>query len=73
MFVSICVCDYMCPLLFARSNYLYVCVSAHILLICELCSAALKKKVTHVHDHAFIKDNFLGIGKNSAFLSWAVS
>ncbi|KAJ9697618.1 hypothetical protein PVL29_009444 [Vitis rotundifolia] len=33
----------------------------------------LKKKVTHVHDHAFIKDRFLGIGKNSAVMSWVHS
>ncbi|KAJ4876571.1 MLO-like protein 1 [Raphanus sativus] len=34
--------------------------------------AALKKKrkVTHVHQHAFIKEHFLGIGKDSFFLGW---
>ncbi|XP_015895663.2 MLO-like protein 1 isoform X2 [Ziziphus jujuba] len=30
----------------------------------------IKSKVTHVHEHAFIKDHFLGIGKNSALLGW---
>lgn len=30
----------------------------------------LKPKVTHVHQHAFIKDHFLGIGKDSALLGW---
>ncbi|KAF3447559.1 hypothetical protein FNV43_RR12746 [Rhamnella rubrinervis] len=30
----------------------------------------LKSKVTHVHQHAFIKDHFRGIGKNSALLGW---
>ncbi|XP_031404651.1 MLO-like protein 1 [Punica granatum] len=30
----------------------------------------LKPKFTHVHQHAFIKDHFLGIGKNSALLRW---
>ena len=57
----------------ARSNYLYAFVSVYILITCELCSAVLKKKITHVHDHAFIKDRFLGIGKNSAVMSWVVS
>ncbi|KAL5560651.1 hypothetical protein UlMin_036862 [Ulmus minor] len=33
----------------------------------------LKKKVTHVQQHAFIKDHFLGIGKNSALLGWLQS
>ncbi|KAG6725791.1 hypothetical protein I3842_02G048400 [Carya illinoinensis] len=28
------------------------------------------KTVTDVHQHAFIKDHFLGIGKNSALLGW---
>ncbi|XP_041000108.1 MLO-like protein 1 isoform X2 [Juglans microcarpa x Juglans regia] len=28
------------------------------------------KTVTHVHQHAFIKDHFLGIGKNTALLGW---
>ncbi|KAM1042210.1 hypothetical protein FF1_031348 [Malus domestica] len=28
------------------------------------------KKVTHVHQHAFIRDHFLGMGKNSVFLGW---
>ncbi|KAI6702964.1 hypothetical protein NL676_012100 [Syzygium grande] len=27
-------------------------------------------KVTHVHQHEFIKEHFLGIGKNSALLGW---
>ncbi|OMO58709.1 Mlo-related protein [Corchorus olitorius] len=30
----------------------------------------LKKKVTHVHQHAFIKEHFLGFGKNSIVLGW---
>lgn len=30
----------------------------------------LKKKVTHVRQHAFIKEHFLGIGKDSAILGW---
>ncbi|KAJ4968426.1 hypothetical protein NE237_015127 [Protea cynaroides] len=30
----------------------------------------LKPKITHVHQHAFIKDHFLGIGKNTALLGW---
>jgi len=34
--------------------------------------AVLKPKVTHVHQHAFIKDHFLGIGKDSALLGWLV-
>ncbi|KAK2638431.1 hypothetical protein Ddye_026226 [Dipteronia dyeriana] len=33
----------------------------------------LKKKVTHVHQHAFIKEHFLGIGKDSALLGWVHS
>ncbi|CAN8248012.1 unnamed protein product [Cochlearia groenlandica] len=35
--------------------------------------AAIKKRVTHVHQHAFIKDHFLGIGKDSVFLGWTQS
>ncbi|CAN1124974.1 MLO-like protein 1 [Linum perenne] len=31
---------------------------------------ALKKKFTHVRDHSFIRDNFLGIGKDSEALGW---
>lgn len=34
--------------------------------------AVLKPKVTHVHQHAFIKDHFLGFGKDSALLGWLV-
>ncbi|XP_023513455.1 MLO-like protein 1 [Cucurbita pepo subsp. pepo] len=30
----------------------------------------LEPKVTHVHQHAFIKDHFQGIGKDSALLGW---
>ncbi|KAK9162685.1 hypothetical protein Syun_003587 [Stephania yunnanensis] len=30
-------------------------------------------KFTHVHDHAFIRDHFIGIGRNSALLGWAHS
>ncbi|KAJ6360297.1 hypothetical protein OIU77_004324 [Salix suchowensis] len=30
----------------------------------------LKKKVTHVQQHTFIKEHFLGIGKNSALRVW---
>lgn len=33
----------------------------------------LKKKVTHVHQHAFIKEHFLGMGKDSALLGWSHS
>ncbi|XP_010277858.1 PREDICTED: MLO-like protein 1 [Nelumbo nucifera] len=33
----------------------------------------VKSKVTHVHEHAFIKDHFQGIGKDSAFLGWVHS
>lgn len=32
-----------------------------------------KSKVTHVRQHAFIRDRFLGIGGNSKFLGWLVS
>lgn len=31
---------------------------------------ALKHKVTHVHDHDFIKKRFLGMGRNSVILGW---
>lgn len=30
----------------------------------------LKKKVTDVHQHAFIKEHFLGVGKDSIVLGW---
>ncbi|KAF8031931.1 hypothetical protein BT93_D0979 [Corymbia citriodora subsp. variegata] len=30
-------------------------------------------KITHVHQHAFIKEHFLGIGKNSILLGWLQS
>ncbi|KAK3039848.1 hypothetical protein RJ639_028241 [Escallonia herrerae] len=33
-------------------------------------SQVLKPKVTHVHQHDFIKDRFRGIGKRSAILGW---
>ncbi|KAI9185472.1 hypothetical protein LWI28_007636 [Acer negundo] len=33
----------------------------------------VKKKVTHVHQHAFIREHFLGIGKDSALLGWVHS
>ncbi|KAM7253590.1 hypothetical protein ACFE04_021744 [Oxalis oulophora] len=33
----------------------------------------LKKKVTHVHQHAFIRERFLGFGKNSILIGWAQS
>ena len=33
----------------------------------------LNKKVTHVHDHAFIKDRFAGMGKNSVMMGWILS
>ena len=36
-------------------------------------SAVLKKKVTHVRQHTFIKEHFLGIGKDSIVLGWLVS
>ncbi|XP_058101852.1 MLO-like protein 1 isoform X3 [Magnolia sinica] len=32
--------------------------------------AVVNKKVTHVHQHAFIRDHFLGIGFCSTILSW---
>ncbi|KAK9756217.1 hypothetical protein RND81_01G081700 [Saponaria officinalis] len=31
---------------------------------------ALRPAVTHVHDHAFIRDHFVGIGENSTILIW---
>ncbi|CAI0433388.1 unnamed protein product [Linum tenue] len=31
---------------------------------------ALQKKFTHVREHSFIRDNFLGIGKDSEALTW---
>ncbi|XP_065860883.1 MLO-like protein 1 isoform X2 [Euphorbia lathyris] len=34
---------------------------------------AQNAKVTHVHDHDFIKKRFRGFGKNSYFLSWIMS
>ncbi|KAJ4843292.1 MLO-like protein 1 [Turnera subulata] len=33
----------------------------------------LKQQVTHVHQHAFIKEHFLGIGKDSALMGWLIS
>ncbi|KAL9423098.1 hypothetical protein AB3S75_035232 [Citrus x aurantiifolia] len=33
----------------------------------------LKTKVTHVHQHAFIKEHFLGYGKDSTLLGWMLS
>ncbi|KAK7287284.1 hypothetical protein RIF29_00492 [Crotalaria pallida] len=33
----------------------------------------LKPRVTHVHQHAFIKDRFTGFGKDSALLGWVKS
>ncbi|XP_057953264.1 MLO-like protein 1 [Malania oleifera] len=33
----------------------------------------LQKKVTNVHQHTFIKEHFLGLGKNSALLGWVHS
>ncbi|KAL5703479.1 MLO-like protein 1 [Ranunculus cassubicifolius] len=36
-------------------------------------TAKVLNKVTHVHQHAFIKDHFLGIGKHSTFLGWLQS
>ena len=35
--------------------------------------AALKPAVTHVHDHAFIRDHFVGVGEKSSILRWMVS
>ncbi|CAH8301311.1 unnamed protein product [Eruca vesicaria subsp. sativa] len=32
-----------------------------------------KNRLTHVHQHAFIKEHFLGIGKDSVFLGWTQS
>ena len=39
------------------------------------CDSAVPKSktVTDVHQHAFIKDHFLGLGKNSVILGWLVS
>lgn len=37
--------------------------------ICDT-EQVLKKKVTHVQQHTFIKEHFLGIGKNSALRVW---
>lgn len=34
---------------------------------------ALRPKVTHVHEHAFIRDHFVGVGENSAIIGWAQS
>ncbi|KAL9227512.1 hypothetical protein vseg_003193 [Gypsophila vaccaria] len=31
---------------------------------------ALRPTVTHVHDHAFIRDHFVGVGENSTILIW---
>uniref|UniRef100_A0A803MFM5 MLO-like protein n=1 Tax=Chenopodium quinoa TaxID=63459 RepID=A0A803MFM5_CHEQI len=31
---------------------------------------ALKPAVTHVHDHAFIRDHFVGVGEKSSILRW---
>lgn len=31
---------------------------------------ALRPKVTHVHEHAFIRDHFVGVGESSAILGW---
>ncbi|XP_065853791.1 MLO-like protein 1 isoform X2 [Euphorbia lathyris] len=33
----------------------------------------LKRKVTHVHQHTFIKEHFRGFGKDSALLGWVHS
>lgn len=44
--------------LFDNSLYLFV--------------ALKKRRVTHVQNHAFIKEHFLGIGKDSIFLGWTV-
>jgi len=33
----------------------------------------LEATVTHVHDHAFIQNRFIGFGKDSAILGWVVS
>ncbi|KAJ0013913.1 hypothetical protein Pint_20803 [Pistacia integerrima] len=33
----------------------------------------VKKKVTHVEQHTFIREHFLGIGKDSVILGWMVS
>ncbi|KAJ8440378.1 hypothetical protein Cgig2_012814 [Carnegiea gigantea] len=34
---------------------------------------ALRPKVTHVHEHAFIRDHFVGIGESSGILGWTHS
>lgn len=39
----------------------------------EFHCAALKHKVTHVHEHDFIKNRFLGMGRNSVIMGWLVS
>ncbi|KAL2935768.1 MLO-like protein 1 [Bienertia sinuspersici] len=31
---------------------------------------ALRPAVTHVHDHAFIRDHFAGVGEKSSFIRW---
>lgn len=31
---------------------------------------ALRPQVTHVHEHAFIRDHFVGVGESSAILGW---
>jgi mlo protein len=36
-------------------------------------TALRKRRVTHVHNHAFIKEHFLGIGKDSVILGWTQS
>lgn len=35
--------------------------------------AVFQPKITHVHQHAFIQDRFLGIGERSVILSWIYS
>ncbi|KAL8129253.1 hypothetical protein V2J09_018408 [Rumex salicifolius] len=34
---------------------------------------ALKPKITHVHQHAFIQEHFVGLGGKSTFLGWMYS
>jgi len=55
-------------------NRLYASGTLCILFDYLLCfvAALRKRRVTHVHNHAFIKEHFLGIGKDSVILGWTV-
>ena len=39
----------------------------------SLICAALGPAVTHVHEHAFIRDHFVGVGEKSSIIRWMVS